>query len=322
MRVMVMVILLLLLEAFPGEATARQLPRATQLFQEARALMQQRRFAEACPKLEESFRLSPAVGTALNTARCHDEAGRLASALEWYQRSASMAAASKQQDRESFARQQITRLEKEAPRVIVHIDTPIDKLALFLDDKRFAGNQLRRIDAGSYELRAEAPGHRPFATSLVAENGKVTTLELPALAAEAEIEAEPDEPTRAASLRSTDRRRSLSKQRKASYLVGASGTAALLTGLGFGLAARSAWKDARAACPEGERACPDTATARADTAATRANVATALCTLGAASIGAAVLLWLTDDRHEPRRRTTLIPAAGPSEVGVVLTRSF
>src|SRR5215471_10148564 len=53
---------------------------AESLFTDARRLMQAGDYEHACPKLEASRRLEPALGTTLNLADCYDKLGRTASA--------------------------------------------------------------------------------------------------------------------------------------------------------------------------------------------------------------------------------------------------
>src|SRR5262249_24412526 len=53
---------------------------ADRLFKEAEVLARAGRYAEACPKLEESERLDPGIGTQFNLADCYERTGRVAHA--------------------------------------------------------------------------------------------------------------------------------------------------------------------------------------------------------------------------------------------------
>lgn len=53
---------------------------AEALFTEARELMSQGKFAEACPKLVSSYQLDPGLGTLLNLGVCYKSKGQIASA--------------------------------------------------------------------------------------------------------------------------------------------------------------------------------------------------------------------------------------------------
>jgi hypothetical protein len=70
--------------AIPSQALGQDTAAAEVLFHEAKDLMTQGKLAEACPKLEASYRLDKTVGTLMNMADCHEKLGRIATAWgEW-----------------------------------------------------------------------------------------------------------------------------------------------------------------------------------------------------------------------------------------------
>src|SRR5262245_31083842 len=109
------------LETIAVRASAQQRdPAAAQaLFDEARTLMKSKRFDEACPKLAESQRLDPGIGTQFRLADCYEQQGKLASAWAGFLDVASQAAASGQADREKAARTRAAHLEARLPKLTI-----------------------------------------------------------------------------------------------------------------------------------------------------------------------------------------------------------
>ena len=84
---------------------------ARSLFDEARVLLQQGKAAQACPKLEESQRLDPGMGTLFNLADCYERLGRTASAWAEFREAVSAAHNAGSLDREQAAKQRAAALE-------------------------------------------------------------------------------------------------------------------------------------------------------------------------------------------------------------------
>src|SRR5690242_11600284 len=84
---------------------------AERVFNEGRALMVAGRFAEACPKLEESQRLEPKGGTQLNVAACHERLGKIATAWVEFHDAVVAAKTEGHPERERLAQQRVDALE-------------------------------------------------------------------------------------------------------------------------------------------------------------------------------------------------------------------
>ena len=104
--------------AFEGSARAdaslADKAAAQSLFDEGRKLMTAGKYAEACPKLAESQKLDPGVGTQFHLADCYEKMGQTASAWAGFLEAASAAKSMGQSDREKVARDRAAAL---APRL-------------------------------------------------------------------------------------------------------------------------------------------------------------------------------------------------------------
>ncbi|WP_437292460.1 hypothetical protein [Sorangium sp. So ce426] len=161
---------------------------AQALFDAAKQLMAQGKYADACPKLEESQRLDPGIGTQFNLAACYEQIGRTASAWSMFLEVAGASRAAGQLEREKVARQRAAALE---PRLIrLTITAPADSPA-DLQVKRDGALVGRAqwgtpvpVDPGKHTVEASAAGRAPFARSMeLTRAGASETLAIPPLPA-------------------------------------------------------------------------------------------------------------------------------------------
>ena len=81
--------LVIVLAAFATTSTSARadqaaVARAQTLFDEALALMKAGKYAEACPRLEESDQLDPGMGTEYRLAECYESDGKIVRAWTFF----------------------------------------------------------------------------------------------------------------------------------------------------------------------------------------------------------------------------------------------
>jgi len=149
-----------------GSATdARAL--AETLFFTARGMMEAGRYAEACGKLTESYRLDPAAGTLLNLAVCNQKIGKIASAWGEFRDAQAEARRMNRPDREKLATDGIAAIEPELP--FLAIDVPplvrvirgIEILRNGVPLQSAAWDTELPVDPGDVEVIERAPGYKP-----------------------------------------------------------------------------------------------------------------------------------------------------------------
>lgn len=110
----------LLASSVAPRAFADNKTMATQLFDDAKKLMDAGKAAEACPKLEESMRLDPADGTELRLAYCYELVGRTATAWTLFKTGLEKAKKAGNQNRQRRAQARGQRAGQEDVRVDGH----------------------------------------------------------------------------------------------------------------------------------------------------------------------------------------------------------
>ncbi|MCY0986573.1 hypothetical protein OV203_05550 [Nannocystis sp. ILAH1] len=158
---------------------------AEALFKEGRARVEAGDDAGGCPKFVDSMALYPSTGTALNLAKCHERAGKLASAWAAYQaaieHNEETRDARRRKGLEALAREGIAALEPRLPRLRVVVEDAPAEVVITRDGQPVQESELGEavpIDPGQHEIGASAPGHQPLRRSVELVEGKTETVTL------------------------------------------------------------------------------------------------------------------------------------------------
>jgi hypothetical protein len=169
-----------------AEATAEQRAAAQALFDEARRLVADKRYLEACPKLSESQRLDPGLGTLLNLADCQEQTGKTASAWANFLEAAYRAKHDGQGTREATARARAAALEPKLSRLTLLAPSSDLGVEIARDGVVVAPALVGTavpVDPGPHTVTARAPAKQTWESTIdVPPAGGQRTLTVPALA--------------------------------------------------------------------------------------------------------------------------------------------
>jgi hypothetical protein len=285
---------LLVSSAAHAQPSAADVSRAVSLFEDAKRALAAGDTPEACHLFVESYRLDPQVGTLLNTALCHEKAGRNASAWAEFTTVVSLASRAGQAKRADFARTHVHSLEPKLVRVRFNVEERDDALAMTVDGEPISMDAVRAgpvpMDPGAHELVVTAPKKKPWHGSIhVPSSGDGGSQTIPRLEDQAETPTPvpialpppppPPPPEPPSALRS------------AAWITAVAGGVGLVAGGVGGLLAMSAQSTADAHCANGFCHTPDAQSAN-DRAFTFATVSTVGFIAGAALAATSVVLFI------------------------------
>lgn len=321
------------LVAFAPAATARaQTPASAQaemLFVEGKKLLDEKKFDQACPKLEASQRLDPATGTLLALAYCHEQQGRTASAWVEYRDAAGRAKAEGRMDRYQAAIDRAAALEGKLSRV--QVDVPPEVAGLPGLEVKRDGVPIEReawgsalpVDPGDHEMQVTAPGRKPWSMKIVVgPDGDKQVVTVPALEAEAGEAApagpveEPGHPAAndGGAVGADTGVQGSGSSKTIAYVLGGVGLVGIGVGSYFGLQAASKNSDSKDHC-DGNRCLPEGTTLRND-ALDSAKYSTIAFAVGGALVAGGVLLYLTsNDGPSDSASIRTYPIVGPNGAG-------
>ncbi|MGO8996604.1 MAG: hypothetical protein ACLQVI_25095 [Polyangiaceae bacterium] len=315
---------LLLGAALLATSTARaqsgsDVTTAQALFEEGKRLMQDKHFAEACPKLVESQQLDPGGGTLLAIALCHEGEGRLATAWGDFNLAASEARKDHRTDRETAALGHVRALEPRLTRARIVVAMGVPGLQISRDEKPVGSAELGTplpIDAGDHTFEARAPGKETWhKTITIAGEGKTVDVTVPILedepkppsVAPAPVPTAPSAPPPPAptALPSTiapapttsatpapappPPSDSGSSMRTAGFVTGGISLAVAAVGFGFGASALSTWHQADTGC-NGTVCSNPNAPSQSASAEHAADASSVLVGVGCAGVAVSALL--------------------------------
>lgn len=330
-----------------AEASAAQKAAAESLFDDAVKAMKSARYADACPKLEESERIDPGIGTLLYLGECYEKTGRTASAWATFREAASSAQAKGEIERARIATNRADRLQPGLSKLTVTVapeTLQLGGLRVTRDNVAIEGSLFGiaiPVDPGKYRVAASADGYEPYQAEIeLSANADQKTLQIPALkplpkpapgssppSSSAALGAansgvnQPINPDTNAAHESGPNDSGIGPARSAAFVSGALGIVGLGVGSYFGVRAISKNSDAESYCPRGDQ-CDDQRgvdlTNQAKHAAVASNIAIGV---GAAFVVAGVVLYLTS---EPARsaRLELHPMLGRDVAGLGLGGAF
>jgi hypothetical protein len=332
---MIRIVVVLVLLGVAG-ARADNAGEATKLFEEGRALLEQKKYDEACAKFARSSELDRKPGTQLNLGECAERTGQLRrawllfdDAAREYERIRKVADARLVEDPSSadaardiqvasagarFARERADALSPRLAKVIVRLaGVRAEGLAIRIGDRAVppATEIIELLDAGTIAIAVTAPGRESYTTTARAESGKQVVVEVPELRITGKVDASPDPATEPA------------RRKSRVWLalgLGAGGVLALATTAAVGLSARSQYNTAAKQCTrDGDQlVCPPGPHADITSAGRKADIATVAGIAGGLLAAGAVVVYFT----APYERVSVTPLASPSGVGMSVSGRF
>lgn len=231
-------------------AHAGDVTLAEALFREGKSLMDEGKFAEACPKLAESFEQDAATGTLLALALCLEEQGKLASAWATYSDVAARAKVEGNADREELARERVRELEPRLSKFTLTVPEALAPSASVRRDgevvPRAAWGSPLPADPGAHTIEVTAPGHEPWKHEFtLGSESDAQVIQVPMLAPAALAPAPLEPQTPSPTADSTPQR----PLRIAAYTALGVSVAGAALGTWFAVRSKNAYDDANAYCP-------------------------------------------------------------------------
>jgi hypothetical protein len=305
---------------------------AEALFQDGRALLEQGRFEEACPKLAQSQSIDPGTGTLLALALCHEGQKKLASAWQEFTEVERQARRAGRTDRETIAREHVAALR---PRLsTLTLDVPEEVAATpglevkvdgVVTETNLFGVPVP-MDGGEHRIEVSAPGRKAWSETVqIKPESHSASVTVPPLApAEEAAPAPTSEPSGSTpSDEQKTGRRSGSPLKTAGLITAGAGVVLLGVGSYLALDAKADYDAASELC-SGDQ-CPSDQYEITEDARSQGTVATVLFVAGGAALATGAVLWViapSSQRGSAKQEGLRLKSVGVEPRGIVLRGSF
>ena len=313
----------LLVASSAGAQDASKVAAAQQLFDEGIRLMDERKYAAACPKFALSQRLDAGGGTALRLADCYEKNGQTASAWATYLDVVPLTRVA-HPDWAEQAKARAAALEPSLSRLTILVPPASDVPGLTVERdgakvEREEWGSAMPVDPGAHPVVATAPAKQQWSTTVaVAPNGARAEVTIPSLIVEQETpgaagtvapavtgtQAPMTDAVRLDKGTTSDG----STQRTIGLVVGGVGAVGVALGGIFGLAAKATYDDAKTHCTSDNRCSPD-GVSGVDKAHGQATLSTIVMGVGAAALVGGIVLYFTAPSARPTGVTLRVAPA-------------
>jgi hypothetical protein len=334
--------------ALPAGARAEpkgDVARADALFNAGKALLDAGQYADACAKFAQSKQLAPGLGVTLYLADCYERIGRTASAWTEF-RSAEGLARERNDKRADVARGRAQALEPKLDRLTISVapTVPLAGLQVLRDGAPVSQEEWGLavpVDPGDHVVVVSAPGHNgrtigahvgpeyPTATVRIESLDDATaTGPAPSATATAPVAPPIANPTTARTPSEagpggpeTPGDAGLIRRRVGVGLVGA-GAVGVVVGSIFGIVAKSKLNQSNDGPCDASDHCDPTGLSLRQSASSAATVSTISFAVGAAALGAGIVLYVTAPRTPTATGMVIAPAPLAGGGGAIFRASF
>lgn len=338
--------------AVPSIASASD---ADALFREGRALLDAKRYDEACPKLAESQKLEPGAGTLLALALCHEGQGKTATASAELKQASELGRKNGRADLANAADKRAAALEASVPHLVVKLADSAEKdqasssaYRVRLDGRAMQASELGAplaVDPGEHRLEVAADGKmtRSYAVKLAGAGSVEISVDklddmpapspgvAPPVRAPIVVVSPPaTKPAIAAEPAAEDKNRG-SGQRTLGLVIAGAGIVGIGAGAYFGGRALSESSEANRACPTAA-SCPNGENDAKERSkdSFRVSVVSLASGTGALTLGAIIYFLAPSadaspargDGKPPSKTARIIPAVGPDLAGLTAVGTF